>query len=212
MVIPSDLIPALVEYGNIANNFLRKYLTDAQISDYLDYLNDPATTHGEAFRRITVEHGHTESVFYAVDALGRVNALCNAAECPSKEPLEAGRAFIVAFSALQAGMMIGAVVDDKGREAIINLAAHGAKFAGSGGRKPGRFSQLLESIVREYYRHNHDFPDYMEVVSLLNNEIGKGIVNSVDETEGIDHGASGSIGIPALKNKLSEIRKKIESP
>lgn len=216
MVNPTDFLPALYEYGNIVHEYLCKHLSHDQISAYLDYLGKETTTHGEAFRCITEEHGHPKPVFYAISSLYRINALCNdalnAAECPSEEPLEPGHAFLGAFLALQAGMMIGATADPKGEEAIMKLAALGGKFDRSVGRKAGKFSQLLESIVSEYYRQNHGFPDYLKVIRLLKNEIGKGLVHSVDETEGIEYGASGDVGIPALKNKLSEIRKKIESP
>jgi hypothetical protein len=209
MVNPSDCLPALIEYGNIAYEYLHKYLTDDQIAAYLDYFHTPTATKRELYGHITKEHGHPEIVYYALESLARINALCNAAECPSEEPIDTGRAFLVAYEALRAGVMIWAIVDDKGRKAILALAMHGKKFAESVGRKPDKFTKLLESIVTEYYQQNGSFPNYMKVLRILKQQQGNGFIHTVDDNNTIEWGEEGTTSLPTLKNKLSIIRKKI---
>jgi hypothetical protein len=216
MVNLSNFLPALIRYGNVAYEYLRKHLTDDQICSYLDLLNTPSTTHGAAHKIITEEHGHHDKIFFALDSLGRINGLCNAAECPCDERIDSGRAFLVAFSALRAGMLIGAIVDDKGKKAILVLAKHGEKFANYTGRKPGKFTKLLEAIVTDYHQHNGYFPNYKEVLKILkrqaNNYMSKGgrFIHTVDDDGSIEWGDKGMTSLPTLKNKLSDIRKKIK--
>lgn len=208
MVNPSDLLPALIKYGDIAHEYLHKHLSADQISDYLDYLDIPTTTHGEAFRLITVEHGHPESVFHVLGALSRINAMCNAAECPNEEPLDPGRAFLVAFSALQAGMMIGAVVDDEGKEGIIKLAKHGIKFAENVGRKPDELTMYLENIISDYNQKHNKFPAYKEVLRILEGKQGQGFIHTVDDVS-LEWGKDGTTSLGRLEIRVSEIRKKL---
>ncbi|MGA2553212.1 MAG: hypothetical protein ABSF20_00310 [Smithella sp.] len=211
MVTPSDYLPALIRYGDIVYEYLRKHLTDDQISSYLDLINTPNMTLRIALEIITKKHGHPEIVFYSLESLARINALCNTAECPSEEPIAAERAFLVTFSALQTGLMIGAIADDKGKEEIFALAKHGKKFAESVGRKPDKFTKLLESIVIDYYQQNGSFPNYMKVFRILKQRQGNGLIHTVDDDDGtIEWGEKGNTSLPTLKNRLSIIRKKIK--
>jgi len=211
MVNPSDYLPALYRYGDIALEFLRQYLTDDQIHAYIDLFNTPTMTLRVALEIITKEHGYPENVFYALESLARINALCSAVECPSEEPIDAGRASFAAFEALQAGMMIGAIVDDKGKEEILALAKHGKKFDNYTGRKPGKFTKLLESIVTDYYQQNGSFPNYMKVLRILKQQQGNDFIHTVEDDGTIEWGDKGTTSLPTLKNKLSIIRKKIKS-
>ncbi len=207
----ADCLPDLIKYGDIVSEYLAKHLSEDQITTYLNYFNSPTRTYGDTLRHITVNDGHTDIVFYALESLWRIAALCDAAENPSDEPLDSRKAFYAVFSALRAGMVIGAVADDKGKEAIFALAKHGQKFAKSVGKKPGKLSNLLESMHKKHFSEHQEFPDYKRVIWLLKKEIGKGVVHSVDEIEGVEWGHSGSIGCQALKNKLSDIKKKIRA-
>jgi hypothetical protein len=168
-----------------------------------------------ALENITKEHRHPEIVFYALESLARINALCNAADCPSEEPIDAGRAFLVTFSALRAGMIIGAIADDKGKEAILALAKHGKKFNNYTGRKPDKFTKHLESIVADYHQQNGSFPNYRKVLRILKQQAdnymseGDRFIHTVDKDGSIEWGDKGITLLPTLKNKLSIIRKKI---
>lgn len=210
MVNPSDLLPALYQYGNIAHEYLHKHLTDEQISDYLDYLQGSTTTHGQAFRHITREHGHPETVFYVLASLSRINAFCDAAECPDEESYDPGRAFHVAFSALQAGIMIGTIADDKGKEAILAWAKLGKKFGDNVGRKPDKLTTFLENIVSNYYQEHNKLPSYKIVLSILETLQGQGFIHTIDD-ESIEWGENGTTSLRSLENRLVDIRGGIKS-
>jgi hypothetical protein len=205
---PSDFLPFLIQYGNIAHEHLLKHLTNEQISDYLDYLHKPATTHGEAFRRITVEDGHPTTIFYALESLGRINALCNAAECPSEESITPESAFQAAFAALQAGMMIGAIADDKGKEAIIALAQHGRKFAANVGGHDDDLTKYLLELFQDFQKKHVRYPRNKEVLNLLESKVGQGFIYSVDDEE-IEWGKSARTKISTMGNRFTAIRKKL---
>ena len=209
MVNPSDLLTALVQYGNIAYEYLRKNLTNDQIAAYLDYLHSPTTTYGEAFRHITEEQRHPEAVFYALESLGRINALCNAAECPSESPITPDRAFIVAVSALWAGMLIGAVVDDKGKEAILALAKHGKKFAESVGKNDDEFTSYLVSLFQEFHKTHDRHPRNKEVIALLESCEGQGFIHTIND-DVIEWGdRAASTKLTTLPNRLTRVRDKL---
>lgn len=209
MVNPSDLLLTLIRYGNIAHDYLCNHLSNKDISEYLDFLNNATITHGEAFRLITKEHGHTETVFYALESLSRINAMCNTAECPSETPVDPERAFIVAFSALQAGMLIGAIADDKGKEAIITLAEHGKKFALNAGRSDDEFTHYLVKLFQDFYQGRSRYPRNKEVIAVLEKAQRQGFIHTIDDTT-VEWGEKGSTRITTLeKDRLPRIRKKL---
>jgi len=211
MLNPIDFLPALIQYGDIAFNFLRKHLSEKQISEYLDYLHEPTTTHGEAFRRITQEHGQPEKVFFGLEALGRINALCSSIESPSEKALDPEKAVLVTFSALRAGMMIGAVVDDDDRESLIALAKHGAKFAGTVGKKDDDLTHFLVSMFEDFRIKNKRLPRNKEALALLAryaNTRENPFIYMMDD-ESLLWGNSGTTKISTLRNRFTKVRKKI---
>ncbi len=209
---PSDFLPQLAKYQNIAYEYLNYYLTDDQISAYLDFFHTPTTTHGKARSHIIEEHGHPETVYHALDALSRINALWDAVEWPNDRPVDPRQSFLISMYALQAGAVIGAIRAGSVKEQpILALAEHGQKFAKNTGRKPDRFTKRLESIVAEYQLQNGRFPHYVEVIAILKRQQGDGFIHTVDDDGTIEWGEKGNTPIPILKNKLSGIRKKIKS-
>lgn len=99
---------------------------------------------------------------------------------------------------------------DVDREILKNLAKHANKFLNSSGRKPDKFTNLLEAIVTNYYQQNSSFPDYMTVLRILKKQKGNNFIHTVDDDGTIEWGEKGNTLLNTLKNKLSSIRKKIK--
>lgn len=209
MPVPSDFLPALGKYGDIAYQYLLKHLSEDQISEYIVHLRTTSATHGEAYRYITKEHGHQDTVFYALESMTRINDLYEAAQYPSIEPIDPEQAFTAAVLALRAGMLIGAVVGDDGKDAIIALAEYGRRFAVNVGKRVDAFTHYLVSLFQNYYNSHGRYPTNKEVVGELEKLIRHGFINNVDDDGTVDWGQNGLTAIKALEKRLTRIRKNL---
>lgn len=88
---------------------------------------------------------------------------------------------------------------------------HGKKFKENSGRKPDSFTKLLESIFTDYHNQNGCFPNYRKVLKTLKQQMGDGFIHTVEDDGTIEWGEKGNTSLATLKNKLSNIRKKIKS-
>ena len=206
---PVDCLPILIKCGDIIYEYLRKHLTDEQISVFLKYLDSPGITYGQAFRYITQEHGQTETVFNAIDSLVRIRSMCDAAESPGQNALSPDRVFHVAFSALRTGLLIGMVADEEQRQALTVLSTHGKKFAESTGKHDDQLTHYLMSIFQGFHNLNGRYPSNKEVSAKLEKDQGNGFIHTVEYNGSVEWGENGLTGMKGLEKRLTKIRKRL---
>lgn len=202
----SDILPSLIECGEVVANYLNKHISDDQIDAYLELFR--TSSYGGALNRVTEEDGHSEEVFFSLESLYYITGLVyKAEESPEKE---ADSDFMAAFFCLRAGMIVGAVADNKNQEGMVILSKRGKPFAEQAGRKEDDFTKYLESIVSKHHQKHSKFPSNRKVIEFLKSQIGKGYIDDADDEGGVAW-KNGAIATVTLNNKLSAIRKKIKS-
>ncbi len=147
----------LRRYYNTVLDYLDNYLTRDKLSPLQDYFHLPSTTYSDALSFVTEVHGYPKEVFFALESLERIKALIDAKQSPSEEPISPERAFLVAYSALRAGMMVGAIVGEKGgkeRSTTFDIAAEQYRQLEAKVRK-----QSAEKAANARHRPLQEFKD-----------------------------------------------------
>lgn len=205
---PIDFVPVLVKCGDILFQYLKKHLTDKQISGFLKYLKSTDAKEGQNLHYITEQQGQPVGVYNALVAFARINNLCDAADSPGTEQVKYETAFRVAISGLLSGIVVGGIADEKQIRSLQALARHGEKFALSVGRREDEFTRHLRELCRFFHDTHGKYPSSKEVMQILEKERGRGFIHTVQDDGTVEWGKEFRLtGSKAIEKRLTKIRK-----